>query len=131
MQALAQLPPSQGIAAMQGINVAIVNPLFLVVFVGTAVGCVLVVITSLLQPKQPGAIYAMAGAVIYLIGSLAVTAISISQETTCWQQSRQLTWQVRNYGRAICRSGPLGIMCAALRRWSQQPCWQLGCDEAI
>ena len=37
MKALAQLSEAQGIAAMQRINVVVLNPLFLGVFVGTAV----------------------------------------------------------------------------------------------
>ena len=37
MRALAQLPPAQGIAAMQRINVVVLNPLFLGTFMGTAV----------------------------------------------------------------------------------------------
>jgi len=36
MKALAQLPVPQGGAAMQRINVVLLNPLFLGVFVGTA-----------------------------------------------------------------------------------------------
>jgi len=36
MKALGQLPPEKGIAAMQFINVVIVNPLFMLVFLGTA-----------------------------------------------------------------------------------------------
>ena len=37
MRALAQLPPAQGVAAMQRINVVVLNPMFLGTFVGTAV----------------------------------------------------------------------------------------------
>ncbi len=36
MPALARLPAAQGIASMQSINVVVINPLFLGVFVGTA-----------------------------------------------------------------------------------------------
>lgn len=36
MKALAELPAEQGVAAMQRINVVVLNPLFLGVFVGTA-----------------------------------------------------------------------------------------------
>lgn len=36
MKALAALPPAQGVAAMQSINVAIINPWFLIPFLGTA-----------------------------------------------------------------------------------------------
>ena len=38
MKALGRLPPAEGIAAMQSINVAILNPVFLTVFFGTAGG---------------------------------------------------------------------------------------------
>ncbi|MGH7600945.1 MAG: hypothetical protein ACREOI_31695, partial [bacterium] len=34
MKALSRLPPSEGIAAMQSINVAVINPVFLTVFLG-------------------------------------------------------------------------------------------------
>lgn len=47
MKALDQLPPNESIAAMQSINVAIINPLFLSVFLGTAVGCLALVFDEL------------------------------------------------------------------------------------
>jgi uncharacterized membrane protein len=40
MKALARLSPAQGVAAMQSINVAVINPWFLTVFLGTAAACV-------------------------------------------------------------------------------------------
>jgi uncharacterized membrane protein len=40
MKALARLPSAEGIAAMQSINVAIINPVFLAVFFGTAAACI-------------------------------------------------------------------------------------------
>ena len=49
MPALANLPEEQGIAAMQKINAAILNPLFLLLFFGTAVASAISVITSLLS----------------------------------------------------------------------------------
>jgi len=41
MPALARLAPAQGVAAMQAINVAVLNRWFLGVFVGTAAACLL------------------------------------------------------------------------------------------
>src|SRR5260221_582131 len=41
MAALGRLPPAGGIAAMQSINVAVLNPLFFAAFLGPAVACVL------------------------------------------------------------------------------------------
>ena len=50
MKALARLPSAQGIAAMQSINITVINPWFLgVAFFGTAAASVLVVVFSLLR----------------------------------------------------------------------------------
>ena len=75
MKALARLSPGEGIGAMQSINVAIINPWFLVVFLGTAAACVLAVTSSLLRWHDPGAVYLLVGGVLYLVGSLLVTAV--------------------------------------------------------
>jgi uncharacterized membrane protein len=39
MKALARVPPAQGVAAMQSINVVVLNRWFFAVFFGTAVCC--------------------------------------------------------------------------------------------
>ena len=39
MSALARLPAPQGIAAMQSINITVINPVFMLVFMGTALTC--------------------------------------------------------------------------------------------
>ncbi|MBC7989090.1 MAG: DUF1772 domain-containing protein [Luteimonas sp.] len=72
MQALARLPPAHGIAAMQSINVAVINPLFLTVFLGAAVACICAAIAALLRDAA-GAGFVLAGAVLYVIGTLLVT----------------------------------------------------------
>ncbi|MEH2408541.1 anthrone oxygenase family protein [Nostoc sp.] len=41
MNALARLQPAQGITAMQSINITVINPLFMAVFLGTAAACIL------------------------------------------------------------------------------------------
>jgi uncharacterized membrane protein len=75
MQALARLPAAGGMAAMQSINSAILNPLFLSVFLGTAAGCALVIITALARWHSPGSVYLLVGAAFYLVGSLLVTIV--------------------------------------------------------
>jgi len=75
MKALSRLPVSEGIAAMQAINVAIVNPLFLLVFLGTAAATIFVVVEALLHLQEPNAIYRVVGGALYLIGSLLVTIV--------------------------------------------------------
>jgi uncharacterized membrane protein len=47
MTALGRLPPDQGMAAMQSINVAVLNPWFFAAFFGTAALCAVLAIASL------------------------------------------------------------------------------------
>lgn len=73
MKALSRLQPAQGIAAMQSINIMAINPLFMLAFLGTAVACVLLAISSLLKWHQPSAAYLLIGSLLYLIGTFLVT----------------------------------------------------------
>lgn len=75
MQALGRLPPPQGIAAMQTINIVVINPGFLGVFVGTAVLCVLLAVAALLTWTGPAAIYLLAGSALYFAGTFLVTML--------------------------------------------------------
>jgi uncharacterized membrane protein len=75
MKALAQQPPAQGIAAMQSINITVINPWFMTAFLGTAVSCLFVAVSSLLKWDQPGAIYLLVGSLLYLIGTFLVTMV--------------------------------------------------------
>jgi uncharacterized membrane protein len=75
MPALARLPAAQGIAAMQSINIAVINPIFLGVFFGTAVGCVALIVQSLSSWTKPWAAYLLAGGLLYLLGTLLVTIL--------------------------------------------------------
>jgi uncharacterized membrane protein len=75
MKALARLPAAQGIAAMQSINVAVINLVFLAAFLGTAAACVLVMIASLVRWHDPGAVYLLVGGALYLVGSFLVTMV--------------------------------------------------------
>lgn len=73
MRALSDLAPEDGLFAMQRINVRIINPLFLLVFVGSAVLCVAVAVVALRGMASPGAPLLLAGACAYLAGPLGVT----------------------------------------------------------
>jgi uncharacterized membrane protein len=75
MKALADLPPAQGIAAMQSINVAVINPWFMVAFFGTAVACALLAVSSPFIWHRPGVIYQLVGSLLYLVGSILVTIL--------------------------------------------------------
>jgi uncharacterized membrane protein len=53
-KALSRLPPGEGMAAMQAINSAILNPLFFTLFFGTVAVCLWAVVASLLRWHQSG-----------------------------------------------------------------------------
>lgn len=73
MVALARLPPAQGLAAMQAINLAVLNPLFLGVLFGTASLCAVLAVAALLSWSKPAAAWMLAGSLFYLGGTLLVT----------------------------------------------------------
>ncbi len=74
MTALGLLPSAEGMAAMQRINIVIINPSFLGVFLGTAGLCVGLAIVSFVRWER-GAGFLLAGAALYLLGSLFVTMV--------------------------------------------------------
>jgi uncharacterized membrane protein len=75
MKALARLPPNDGIAAMQSINVLAVNSWFLAAFLGTAALCVLVIVAALVQWSEPFAVFLLLGGLAYLAGCFLVTVV--------------------------------------------------------
>jgi uncharacterized membrane protein len=60
---------------MQSINITVLNPWFLGVFLGTAVVCILLLVWSFFLGSQSGSVYLITGSAFYLIGCLMVTGI--------------------------------------------------------
>ncbi len=75
MNALAHLPAAQGIAAMQSINVAVLNRWFFAVFFGTAAACALGAGSALFTLHEAGSAYLLAGSLLYLAGTVLVTIV--------------------------------------------------------
>lgn len=75
MKALMRLPPEQGMAAMQHINITILNPVFVLLFFGTAVLCGVLACYSLLQWKSACSPWLLAGSALYLAGPIGVTLV--------------------------------------------------------
>jgi uncharacterized membrane protein len=73
MAALARLPSAQGIAAMQSINVVVINRVFLTAFVRTAGVCAVLTASALFLRHRPGAAYVLAGSLLYIVGTFIVT----------------------------------------------------------
>ena len=75
MNALAQLESPQGITAMQLINITVINPLFMIAFLGPALACLILAVFSLLKWHQPDSSYLLVVSLLYLVGTFLVTII--------------------------------------------------------
>jgi uncharacterized membrane protein len=74
MRALARVEPPVGVAAMQSINVVVINPLFMIALFGTGlIGAILGVWAVV--GDVSGAPFLLAGAALYLIGTVGVTMV--------------------------------------------------------
>ncbi len=73
MKALGALPPAQGIAAMQSINVAVINRWFMTALLGTALLRIVIAISAFQRWEEPPAPYLAAGALLYIVGTILVT----------------------------------------------------------
>ena len=75
MQALGKRPAPVGIAAMQSIDETILNPVFFLVFFGTAALGLVLAVLALIGWNEAGAAWRLAGALLYLICSIGVTMV--------------------------------------------------------
>jgi len=75
LRALARLPFAEGIAAMQSINVVVLNPSFLGAFIGTAVLSLGAGGLALADWGRPSAPYFLGGVIFYLVGTFLVTGL--------------------------------------------------------
>ena len=75
MKALARVTPEHGISAMQAINVTVINPWFLGLFLGTGVVSLFLAIRALFLLEHEAARYVLSGSLVYLIGSIVVTIV--------------------------------------------------------
>ena len=73
MKSLMHLSPANGIAAMQAINIHVLNRWFFAAFFGTALCCVVLTVLSFFRWEKPDAIYLLAGSLLYLVGTILVT----------------------------------------------------------
>ena len=75
MKALADLPSDKGMFAMQRINEKIINPIFLVIFLGTPIMCSVVAVNAGMRINDPGSLPLFVGALAYLIGPFGITML--------------------------------------------------------
>jgi uncharacterized membrane protein len=75
MEAFRRLPANEGMAAMQSINVVIQNPIFLGVFMGTALLSLVASVFAVLNWSSTTARYLLAGSLLYFFGSFIITVV--------------------------------------------------------
>jgi uncharacterized membrane protein len=73
MRGLARLPAAQGVAAMQSINVVVINPLVMTALFETALACAVLVVAAFVEWGESYAPYLLVGGLLYLVGAIVVT----------------------------------------------------------
>ncbi|MDT4875722.1 hypothetical protein FQZ97_1111130 [compost metagenome] len=128
MQALSRLPAEQGIGAMNAINAVIQNPLFLSVFLGTALLGLALVVAAFVWGGD-GSMFLAAGGIVYVAGVLIVTivfnvpmndalaaATSGQAATEIWQQRYLTDWVRWNHVRTLSSIGALALFILGFAR---------------
>ena len=75
MKALGRVPSAEGIAAMQSINVVVLNPSFLGAFMGTAAISLVIAGLAVYGWEESSAAWFLAGALLYFVGTFLVTGL--------------------------------------------------------
>ncbi len=75
MRALGRIAPEQGVAAMNSINVVVITPSFMLVFMGTALLCVGLAAGSFTWWSQPSGKLVLAAALLYALGAFGLTMV--------------------------------------------------------
>jgi uncharacterized membrane protein len=127
MSALARLPSAHGIAAMQSINITVINPLFMTAFLGTAAACIFLLVSSLSKWHQAGAAYLLVGSLFYLVGTFGVTIVfnvplnevlakveSVSTDGATLWASYLTNWTFWNHLRTIAALAAAGLFAIAI-----------------
>lgn len=75
MRALKRVSPAVGIEVMQVINVVVINPWFMIIFLGSALGSAVLTVVALLGKGETEPILTIIGGLLYLVGTFLVTMI--------------------------------------------------------
>jgi uncharacterized membrane protein len=120
MAGLKRLPPAQGAAAMQSINITAVTPVFMTALFGTAVLCLVVAVWAVASWNDGRAPWTLAGGALYLVGTIGVTmaanvprnnrlaALAPGEAEEVWSDYLR-TWTAWNHVRTLA-----GLAAAAL-----------------
>ena len=130
MKALARLPASQGIAAMQSINVTAVMPAFMSAFIGSAIACAALAVTSIFTWDEPYAVYLLIGSLCYLIGTFGLTiGYHVPRNDALADGRSERRRAPPSNGAATSRPGPRGTTCGSRRPSALPPCSPSRCGS--
>jgi uncharacterized membrane protein len=128
MPGLGRLPASQGLAAMQSINITAVRPAFMLGLFGTAAVCLPLVISGVRSWGDRRATLLVVGGALYLVGAIALTAayhvplndklakLDPHSATAAAQWKDYLrNWTLLNHVRAVASLGAAAAFTAAFR----------------
>jgi uncharacterized membrane protein len=114
MPGFRRIAPSSGLSAMQAINLVIVNPIFLLVFLGTAVTAAALVISAVWRGVDLVTAHFVFGGTLYLVGVILVTAVvnvpmnnaiapldALAPESARRWQDYQKRWTAWNHVRTV------------------------------
>ena len=125
MRALAQLPDESGMRAMQEINEKIINPIFLLFFLGTPSLCVIIAVSACMNLVVWANILLIGGSVCYLVGPYGITMLcnvplnnklakaEPSEASDIWPDY-QVRWQRWNHIRTYIGVVSIGLLAAGL-----------------
>ena len=125
MAALGSLPSAQGAGAMKAINVTVINPVFMLAFMGTAVLCLVLAGASLIWWGRPSGMLMLAASLLYLLGCFGVTmlfnvplnhqlaAVAPAQEAALWSRYVDV-WTLWNHVRTLASIASAILFTAAL-----------------
>lgn len=108
MSALSRLSPDKGIAAMQAINVVILNPLFFLVFFGTTAASAGALTFSMMRWQAPEAPFLLIGGLLHLGGVFLVTMICNVPRNNALAPLTPMIPPARVYGAVMFVVGLLG-----------------------
>jgi len=128
MKALTRVPDSQGLTAMQTINVVVINPLVMLALFGTGAACAVLAIAALVEWGEAYAVYLLLGGLVYLAGVVVLTfayhvprndalnAVDPSDPTAASHWTRYArTWTAWNHVRTLAPLASATLFTIALR----------------
>jgi uncharacterized membrane protein len=128
MKALARRPAAEGVAAMQSINIVVINPFCMGAIFGAGLACIVLVVMSLVDWGEPYAVYLLIGGVLYLAGVVLLTIAyhvprndalakldpSSVEAASYWKQY-VTSWTAANHVRTIAPLASATLLTIALR----------------